>query len=379
MRFIHLSDLHLGKRVNGFSMIEDQQYILTRIINIIDEEKPDAVLIAGDVYDKSVPSEDAMQLWDNFLNRLSRRQLSVYGISGNHDSAVRFADHSELIAGSGIHLAPAYEGSALHFEEADAFGRIHIYLLPFIKPAAVRGFFPERELKDYTDAVDAAIRKMQINTNERNILVAHQFVTGADRCESEEITVGGLDDVSVSVFEPFDYVALGHIHGPQYVGRESVRYCGTPLKYSFSEQDHHKSVTLVDIGEKGAAEGIIIKTIPLEPMHDMRQIRGSYEELTARIHYQGTAVDDYLHAVLTDEDDIPGAMGKLRVIYPNLMKLSYDNKRTRENREVDEAEDAENKSPLELFETFYELQNNQPMSGEQKAFTEDLIRSVWEV
>lgn len=374
MKFIHLSDLHLGKRVNEFSMIEDQEYILTKIINVIDEEEPDGVLIAGDVYDRTIPSEDAMKLWDNFLIKLAKRKVPVYAISGNHDSAVRFADHSKLVETTGIHLAPVFNGEVEMVSVEDKDGKVNIYMLPFVKPVVVRQFFPEEEIKDYTDACRVVVEHMNVNEKERNILIAHQFVTGAARCESEEVVVGGLDNVDVSVFDVFDYVALGHIHGKQSIGRETVRYCGTPLKYSFSEKDHQKSVSVVEIGKKGE---VAIREIPLVPKHDLREIKGTYEELTCKKNYDGTPVDDYIHAVLTDEDDIPDAMGKLQIIYPNLMKLSYDNKRTRENRKIEDIQDIEKKSELELFEEFYEMQNNQGMSEEQRAFASDLIQSIW--
>lgn len=374
MKFIHLSDLHLGKRVNEFSMIEDQEYILTKIINVIDEEEPDGVLIAGDVYDRTIPSEDAMKLWDNFLIKLAKRKVPVYAISGNHDSAVRFSDHSKLVETTGIHLAPVFNGEVEMVSVEDKDGKVNIYMLPFVKPVVVRQFFPEEEIKDYTDACRVVVEHMNVNEKERNILIAHQFVTGAARCESEEVVVGGLDNVDVSVFDVFDYVALGHIHGKQSIGRETVRYCGTPLKYSFSEKDHQKSVSVVEIGKKGE---VVIREIPLVPKHDLREIKGSYEELTCKKNYDGTPVDDYIHAVLTDEDDIPDAMGKLQIIYPNLMKLSYDNKRTRENRKIEDIQDIEKKSELELFEEFYEMQNNQEMSEEQRAFASDLIQSIW--
>lgn len=374
MKFIHLSDLHLGKRVNEFSMIEDQEFILKKINNIIDEEKPDGVLIAGDVYDRNIPSEDAMKLWDNFLIGLAKRKVQVYAISGNHDSAVRFADHSKLVETTGIHLAPVYNGEVKPLTVEDKEGKLNIYMLPFVKPVNVRQFFPDEEIKDYTDACRVAVEHMCVNESDRNILIAHQFVTGAARCESEEVVVGGLDNVDAGVFECFDYVALGHIHGKQSIGRDTVRYCGTPLKYSFSEKDHKKTVTVLEMGKKGEVE---IREIPLVPMHDLREIKGTYEELTCKKNYEGTAVDDYIHAVLTDEEDVPDAMGKLQVIYPNLMKLSYDNKRTRENKKIEDIEDLESKSPLTLFEEFYAIQNNQEMSEEQKNFVSDLMDKIW--
>lgn len=375
MKLIHLSDLHLGKRVNEFSMIEDQKYILTKIINVIDGEQPDGILIAGDVYDKSIPSEDAMLLWDDFLTRIAKRKIPVFAINGNHDSAIRFSNHNKLVDLAGIHLSPVYDGNTEVCTLEDKYGKLNIYMLPFIKPVIVKKIFEEEEINDYTDALRVAINHMNINPEERNIIISHQFVTGATRCESEEVNVGGLDNVDASIFDKFDYVALGHIHGKQKIGRDTVRYCGTPLKYSFSEKDHKKTVTILEFGKKGDVK---IRETELIPMHDLREIKGTYNELTLKANYEGTAVDDYIHAVLTDEDDIIDAMAKLRIIYPNIMKLSYDNKRTREKRTIVDVEGVEVKTPIELFSEFFELQNNQPMSKEQIEFSNELIEKIWE-
>ncbi len=374
MKFIHLSDLHLGKRVNEFSMIEDQKYILLQTINIIDDEKPDAVIIAGDIYDKSIPSEEAMLLFDDFLLRLSKRNISVFVISGNHDSSVRLSDHSKLIENQGIYLSPVYDGTLKPVSMEDEYGEINVYMLPFIKPVVVKQYFGDEEILSYTDAVRVAIKHMNVDCNKRNVLVAHQFVLGAATCESEEHIVGGLDSVSSDVFDCFDYVALGHIHGKQYIGRETLRYCGTLLKYSFSEKNHVKSVTVVDIKEKG---NIDIREVMLTPKRDLREIKGAYEDITNRKNYEGTNVDDYVHIVLTDEEDVIDAIGKLRTIYPNIMKLSYDNKRTRENNVLTEAGAIEEKSPLELFEDFYSMQNNVSMSPWQTDYVKELIEEIW--
>ena len=374
MKFIHLSDLHLGKRVNEFSMIEDQKYILLQTINIIDDEKPDAVIIAGDIYDKSIPSEEAMLLFDDFLLRLSKRNISVFVISGNHDSSVRLSDHGKLIENQGIYFSPVYDGTLKPVSMEDEYGEINVYMLPFIKPVVVKQYFGDEEINTYTDAVRVAIKHMNVDCNKRNVLVAHQFVLGAATCESEEHIVGGLDSVSSDVFDCFDYVALGHIHGKQYIGRETVRYCGTLLKYSFSEKNHVKSVTVVDIKEKG---NIDIREVMLTPKRDLREIKGSYEDITNRKNYEGTNVDDYVHIVLTDEEDVIDAIGKLRTIYPNIMKLSYDNKRTRENNVLTEAGAIEEKSPLELFEDFYSMQNNVSMSPWQTDYVKELIEGIW--
>ena len=375
MKLIHLSDLHLGKRVNEFSMLEDQKYILTRCINIMDEERPDAVILAGDIYDKSVPSAEAVLLFDDFLVRLAKRGLQVFVISGNHDSPERIAFASRLLDAGGVHLSPVYSGKIEPIPLQDAFGTVNFFLLPFIKPAHVRRFFPEEEISSYTDAVRAAIGNMELNPQERNVLVTHQFVTGAVRSESEESTVGGADNVDACVFEAFDYVALGHIHGPQNIDSEKIRYCGTPLKYSFSEARHEKSVTVVELEEKGSLR---VRTVPLVPRRDLREIRGSYMEVTARENYAGTNTDDYLHITLTDEEDIPDAVSRLRAIYPNLMKLDYDNLRTRTQTVIDGAEDVERKSPLELFGELYEKQNGAAMSEEQKKFSAELMERIWE-
>ncbi len=376
VKLIHLSDLHLGKRVNEFSMLEDQRYILSEILRLVDQEQPDGVLIAGDVYDKSVPSGEAVTLLDDFLVALSQRNLQVFLISGNHDSPERLAFGGRLMAGSGVHVAPMYQGRVAPVVLEDRYGPVNLYLLPFLKPAQVRRCFPDREIATYTDALAAAVEAMEVDTAGRNVLVAHQFVTGATRSDSEDISVGGTDNVDVSVFDPFDYVALGHIHGPQKVGRDTVRYCGTPLKYSFSEARQQKSLTVVELGAKGQ---ISLRTLPLSPLRDLVELRGSYEELTLRSFYENTSYrQDYVHITLTDEEDIPDAVGKLRVIYNNLMKLDYDNQRTRAGGSVEGADCAASRSPMELLEAFYQQQNGQPMGQEQQNFARQLMEEIWE-
>lgn len=376
MKLIHLSDLHLGKRVKDFSMLEDQEYILKEILRVTAGESPDAVLIAGDVYDKSVPSAEAVELFDDFLVRLSRLDTQVFVISGNHDSPERMAFGGRLMDRSGIHLSPVYSGQVRPIPLTDRFGTVNIYMLPFLKPAHVRRFFPDSEISSYTDALRTAVGQMPVDVSERSVLVTHQFVTGAQRSESEEISVGGTDNVDAAVFDAFDYVALGHIHGPQHVGREAVRYCGTPLKYSFSEVRHQKSVTVVELAEKG---NLKIRTIPLTPLRDMREIRGTYMELTARSFYDSFPKDDYLHITLTDEEDKLNALDNLRTIYPNLLHLDYDNKRTRSGGVPLESVDGlQRRSPLELFAEFYEQQNGQPMSEEQEHCIQSLIEEIWE-
>jgi len=376
MKFLHLSDLHIGKRVNEYSMLEDQKYILTKIINIIDEHHPDAVIIAGDVYDKSVPSAEAVELFDDFLVRLSQRKLAVFVISGNHDSPERIAFGARLMHSSGIYMSPVYDGSITPVEMADEYGKLKVWMLPFVKPASVRKVCQDVLIESYNDAVKAVIDRLSINTCERNILITHQFVTGSERTESEEISVGGADNVDVTVFDSFDYTALGHIHRAQNCKSNKVRYCGTPLKYSFSESKDQKSVTLVELKQKGTLD---VSTAELKPMRDMVEIRGKYDEIMMRDFYQNTSYQqDYTHITLTDEDDIPDAIAKLRTVYHNLMKLDYDNLRTRSSSLIDGAYENEQKSPLEHFAEFYELQNNQPMSKVQSEFIENLISDIWE-
>lgn len=375
MKFVHLSDLHIGKRVNEFSMLEDQKYILEQIIGVIDAQKPDGVIIAGDVYDKSVPSAEAVELFDEFLVRLSERSVKVFVISGNHDSPERIAFGGRLMDKSGIYMSPVYAGEISPITLKDEWGEVCVYLLPFIKPAHVRRYFPESEIASYTDAVRVAVEAMKIDPAKRNLLVTHQFVGGAVRTESEEISVGGSDQVDAGVFEGFDYVALGHIHRSQPVGREQIRYCGTPLKYSFSEAGDEKGVTVLELKEKGA---LSLSFIPLVPLHDMVELRGTYEELTLKSYYENTAYQqDYTHITLTDEEDIPEALSRLRVIYKNLMKLDYDNIRTRTVNEINGAEAVKEKSPFEQFDSFYELQNGQSMSEEQADFVSALIERIW--
>ena len=374
MKLIHLSDLHLGKRLSEFNLLEDQEYILKKVLMIIDDEKPAAVIIAGDIYDKAIPSAEAVKLFDDFLCSLAKRGLQVFAISGNHDSPERIAFASRIIDESGIHMSPVYDGKVTPITLSDTWGQIYFYMLPFIKPTHVRRYYPEEEITTYTDALRIALDSMEIDPEARNVLVTHQFVTGASRSDSEEISVGGADNVDASVFTAFDYVALGHLHRPQDIeGNRHIRYCGTPLKYSFSEAEHEKSITVVELAEKGVLD---IRTIPLIPKRDLRNLRGSYMELTAKANYEGTNTEDYIHITLTDEEDIPDVMNKLRVIYPNLMSLDYDNLRTRAGGDLT-VQDTERKTPLQLFGELYEWQNGQSLSEQQRAFCEDLIEKIW--
>lgn len=377
MKFLHLADLHLGKRVNGFSMLEDQAHILRQILAILDGEQPDGVLIAGDVYDKSVPSVEAVELLDGFLTELRARGVPVLLISGNHDSPERLAFGGRVMDSCGIHISPVYDGALAPVTLHDTFGPVHVWLLPFVKPAHVRRWFPDADIESYTDAVAEAVAHMDIDTAARNVLVTHQFVTGGARSGSEELSVGGTDNVDSGVFAPFDYVALGHLHGAQHIGRETIRYAGSPLKYSFSEARQHKSVTVVTLGEKGDVQ---VRTVALTPLRELREIRGSYDELTARSFYEHTTYrSDYLHLILTDEQDVFDAMSRLRTIYPYLMTLDYDNARTRAAGGMSAPAETERRTPLELFEALYQRQNHRPMSEVQRAYIAQLMEQIMEV
>lgn len=375
MKIMHLSDLHIGKKVNEYSMLQDQIYILKEILQIIDDEKVETVIIAGDVYDRSLPPNEALGLFDEFLYQLSGRNVNVFVISGNHDSPERISYCGRMMTENKIFLSPVYDGNVKPITLNDDYGEVNFYLLPFVRPADIRRYFPDENIENYTDAVKVAIDNMNVDFSERNILVTHQFVTGAELSESEDIIVGGTDNVSGEVFDGFDYVALGHIHREQTVGKDNIRYCGTPLKYSFSEAKHIKSVTILDFNDKGNIE---YSKIPLTPFRDMREIRGTYYELTLKSSYESTNTEDYLHITLTDEEDIPDAIGKLRSIYPNIMKLDYDNLRTRGSGTVDAIENIESKSPFELFAELFKQQNNQDMSEEQEEIMRNLIDKIWE-
>ncbi len=376
---MHLADLHLGKRVNGFSMMEDQEYILNRILEIMEEEQPDGLLIAGDVYDKTIPPAEAVRLMDDFLTAVAAKHVPVFLISGNHDSAERVAFGHQLMQGSGIWISPVYDGTIRHHTLEDRWGEVNIYLIPFLRPSVVRSFFPGVEIEDYTDALRTIIEDLQVDTSRRNVVLAHQFVTAAgalpETCDSEQLSVGGLDRVDGSVFSPFDYTALGHLHGPQRVGSETIRYAGSPLKYSFSEFHQKKSVTVAELRAKGETE---IRQISLQPRREMTELRGTFEEILEEARKKGEPQTDYYHMILTDEIDVVDALSRLREYYPNIMLLDYDNRRTRSQKEVEQLDRVEERTPGELFAALYEQQNGQEMDSDRKEYLDGLIREIWE-
>lgn len=379
MKFMHLSDLHLGKKLNEFSLLEDQKYILQQILFYVEQEKPNVVLLAGDIYDKSIPPVEAVKLFDWFLTELVNKKTLVCLISGNHDSGERLSFAANLLNKNGVYIGASYTGENEKIVLSDEYGLVNIYLLPFIKPAFVKQFISEEEktlINSYHDAMKYVISKMELNITERNILLAHQFVTGAKTCDSENIIVGGLDNIGGEIFADFDYVALGHIHSPQNICGENIRYCGTPLKYSFSEYKQQKSITMVEIKQKGELN---INLIPLSPLRELRKIKGTYSEIMQKNFYQDFPCDkngrlkDFYHITLTDENDVIDAMPKLRSIYSNLLQLSYDNKRTQNNSVIETDINLDKKMPIELLGDFYLLQNNQQLNKEQKEFIIDLL------
>ena len=376
---MHLADLHLGKRVNGFSMMEDQEYLLNRILEIMEEEQPDGLLIAGDVYDKTIPPAEAVRLMDDFLTAVAAKHVPVFLISGNHDSAERVAFGHQLMQGSGIWISPVYDGTIRHHTLEDRWGEVNIYLIPFLRPSVVRSFFPDVEIEDYTEALRTIIENLQVDTSRRNVVLAHQFVTAAgalpETCDSEQLSVGGLDRVDGSVFSPFDYTALGHLHGPQRVGNETIRYAGSPLKYSFSELHQKMSVTVAELRAKGETE---IRQIPLQPRREMIELRGTFEEILEEARKKGELQTDYYHMILTDETDVVDALSRLREYYPNIMLLDYDNRRTRSQKEVEQLDRVEERTPGELFAALYEQQNGQEMDSDRKEYLDGLIREIWE-
>ena len=372
MKVAHLSDLHLGKRLNGFPLLDDQEYILEQIIDICDDKNIDAVIIAGYIYDKSVPPAEAVKLFDKFITELSERNLSTFIISGNHDSAERIAFGSRIMQARKFYFSPVYNGELTSATVTDEFGKVNFYLLPFVKPAVVRNIF-NNDINDYTDAVRTAIANTSIDFSERNVLIAHQFVTGALRSDSEINPVGGLDNVDISVFDNFDYTALGHIHSPQSMSGK-VRYSGSPLKYSFSEADHNKSVTIIELKEK---VNIDISEVSLTPKHDLRILTGSYDELMSRNFYSSIEKEDYMKIILTDKTPIAYAINIMRDVYPNIMQLEYSFSSNSEFF-IPESYESKKLSEIELASDFYSIRCGEEMTAEQSEIINQIIDRIKE-
>lgn len=370
MRFLHLADLHIGKKVNGYSMIEDQAHVLAQILAYVAEKKPQAVLLCGDVYDKPQPTEDAVRLFDGFLTRLAELAQAVLIIPGNHDSAERLCFAADMLKRQGVYLARPFGGQVEVVQLADEAGPVNFWLLPFVKPVQVRRCFEDVEsLATYDEAVARIMQEVKLPEAERNVLLAHQFLTGAAVCESEELAIGGLDNVSAGHFAAFDYVALGHLHGAQQVERAEVRYAGSPLKYSFSEARQKKSVALVDMDEAGR---VTQELLQLKPLRDMREISGKFAEIL-----EMAPSDDYMHITLTDEEDVINAPARLAQVFPNLMKLDQERTASRESR-AQEPNVVLGRGPLALFAEFYSGQSGRELNEQQRALLRELAEEIWE-
>lgn len=372
MKLFHLSDLHLGKRVYAFSMLQDQRYVLEQVCALAEKHQLDSILLSGDLYDKPIPPVEAVQLLDEFLTKMQQMGIAVYAISGNHDSAGRVDFGSRILQQQNLHICGAFDGKLYHVSKEDAFGEIHFYLLPFLKPAIVSAFREGGESLTYAEAVKWALETMDIDTTKRNVLLAHQFVTWkgtAEESDSETKTLGGVDEMDASLFFDFDYVALGHLHSPQRIGRDTIRYGGSPLKYSFSELRQKKGVTLVEIQEKG---NITTEFLPLEPLHPLREIKGTLADLLEAAEEAGGS-EDYVRAILTDEGAVYDPVGRLRVYYPNLMTLEMAQRGERQE-DFSLQLDQEQLSGPALFAGFFEKQNDREMSEAQKA----LVEKIWQ-
>ncbi len=378
MKLLHLGDLHIGKSLGEYNLIEDQKYILKQIFDIITEHSVDAVLIAGDVYDKAIPSEEAVALFDYFLCKLSSMNVKTFVISGNHDSDERLNFGSSLFEANGLYIASKYNGNLYKKELEDEYGRMNVYLLPFVKASQVRHFYPDEEIDTYDKAVKVIVNKAEINENERNVLVAHQFVAGG----GEEPQLGGSENVSVQnvglverigtdCFDKFDYVALGHIHSPQRIGRDEIRYSGSPLKYSLSEVNNNKSVPIVTVGKKGEVN---IELIPLKPFRNMRHLKGKLEQLLHQDNIEDT--NDFIYVTLTDEAPINDVMGIFQQYYPNTIKIDYDNAHTKAIEQVDISRIMEKKSFGEFISDFYQYIYGCDISEEEMKVMNEVAREA---
>lgn len=368
MRFIHIADLHLGKKLKEFSLIDDQRAVLCQVTEAVKKHKPDAVFIAGDVYDRMIPPAEAVALFDEFLSSLAELDVQVFVISGNHDSPERLAFGSALMDRSGVHMSPVYDGTLAKHTVTDEFGEVDVYMLPFVRPATVRHFFEDIKIENYTDAVRVAIRAADIDfENRRNVLISHQFVTGGVTCDSEVLSVGGLENVDGSVYEGFDYVALGHLHGLQSVGSDRISYSGTPLKYSLSEQKHKKRMI---VGEIGADGELTLKYEEFSPIRDLREIENEFDEIIKN------PSEDYVHIILTDELRVPQAGSKLRVYFPNL--ISWDQvRRGGQAGIVPDIKAHKDRSPEEVFSELFRQINGKEMAPEQTEIISTLSEKIW--
>ncbi len=384
MKIIHTGDWHLGKIVNEFSMIEDQEYILNQLITVIEKEKPDALIIAGDLYDRSIPPVEAVELLDKTLSKiLLDLKTPILVIRGNHDSATRVSFAGEILTKNGLHIAGVFNKEVKQVILKDKYGPVNFYLIPYIDPRELRQILQDDQIITHDDAMKKTIDhiKQRMNEDERNVLVAHGYVTFMKDKELElevsdserPLSIGGTDLISGEYFDSFHYTALGHLHGAQKVGSDEIRYAGSILKYSFSETKHHKSVTLVNIDNKGKAQ---VELINLMPKSDMRIIKGPLNELIDPDIYRENNVQDYVYAILTDEGELVDPISKLRAVYPNIMGLSRENLREREESRTSAAAGYQNKSKLELFKEFYQSISNNEIADKKLEIIKEIIEDV---
>lgn len=373
MRIAHISDLHIGKSLHNFPLLEDQEYILDQIVKSCIEKKIEVLLVAGDIYDKNVAPESGIKILRKFLKQLVEAKIKVLLISGNHDSAERLTFGGEFMTEKGIYFSKVYDGVIEPITFQDNYGPVNFYLLPFVKPSTVQHYFADEKISSYEDGIRCAISHMQINTSERNVIIAHQNILNAERCESEENIIGGLDAISAEVFKDFDYTALGHIHKPQVISN-NVLFCGTPLKYSTSELNHEKSMPVITLNEKGKND---FEFVPLIPKRDLRQIRGTLDEIMKASKQDPNNPEDFIDVILTDENEVLDAISTLRTVYPNVLKLTYDNKATRASENIEKIEAVGEKNPLEIFEAFFESRRGTKMDSEKQEYIQSLIEKIW--
>lgn len=380
MRILHLADLHLGKILQEQPLIEDQKYMLEEIIKKVQEENIEIILISGDIYDRSIPQTDAVDMLDYFLNKLIKDlKKQVFMISGNHDSKERLGFGNKIFENDGLYISSKYEGQIKKVELQDEYGKLNIYLLPFIKPVEVKKYF-EDEILSYDETIKKIIEKENIDETQRNIILTHQFITCVgeeiERTDSETISLGGIDNVDISNYDKFDYVAIGHVHRPQRIGRDTARYAGTMLKYSFSEVNHKKTIPIIDFKEKG---NINIKLVELIPLRDMREIKGPIEELIQKENYKNTNTEDYIKAIITNEEPVYDAIGQIRKVYPNVLKLEIQNSKSsvsQNDEKEKELQNIKNKSEVELFNEFYKFQNYTELNDEQSQVIENIVKEI---
>ena len=379
VKLLHVGDLHIGKSLFKFDLIEDQKYILQQIVNAAEKHHVDAVLLAGDIYDTSQPAEKAVNLLDWFLRELAQIKVKTFMISGNHDSDVRLNFGKSFFAKENIYIGAVFDGKLGKYTLEDEQGTVNIYLLPFIKASHVKQYFPEAEINDYSEAVAQVIEDAAIDTSERNVIVAHQFVAGSNLSTPPElagsegtgtISVGLVEQVKTEVFADFDYVALGHIHSPQQVGRSEVRYAGSILKYSDKDTKHEKSLPLITLGKKGEVK---IELLPLKPLRDVRHIKGCMKEIIAKENLKDT--DDYVYVTLQDEDYINDAMSIIQQYYPHAINLDYDNQHTRSMEQV-EASQQEERSFKEIAADFYQQIFGEEITPEEMEILEAAAREA---